>query len=121
MARELLGRHSYRPSATRPGTKSPPSPEREMIKETPKLIKERELCLNCPYPECPTPGCPVRQIGAARGRPKKIPPDEFLNWAWGPKTNQEWAKECGVDKSTVSRWRVRYADEIERRRQKKSP
>lgn len=121
MARELLGRHSYRPSATRPGTKSPPSPEREMIKETPKLIKERELCLNCPYPECPTPGCPVRQIGATRGRPKKVPPEDFLNWAWGPKTNREWAEECGVDKSTVSRWRVRYADEIELRRQKKSP
>lgn len=105
----------------KPGHLNPPRRERLMIKDTPREIRERELCLNCPYPECPTPGCPVRKIGVGRGRPKKVPPDDFLNWAWGPKTNREWAEELGVDKSTISRWRARYAEEIEARKQKKSP
>lgn len=47
------------------------------------------------------------------------PPEDFLNWAWGPMTNREWAERCGVSETTIWTWKRKYAAEIMERRGRK--
>ena len=79
--------------------------------ETAQAKRERELCLNCDLPDCApySNGCKVcdrEGRSKIRGKRTKLePPEEFLDWAWGPMTNPEWAAMLGVSKTTISRWR----------------
>lgn len=115
-----LGKKVVFPSAHRPWLIQEASVERPVHKETPKEIREREICLNCKLPECRPDGtaCPIAPLRVpSKGRVK--PPDEFLDWAWGPMTNAEWADKCGVSVSTIQRWRQHYARQIWARRKKR--
>jgi len=87
--------------------------ERVKYTETDQARREREACLSCPLPDCSpySEGCPVFAPPAAdksKRRGKLEPPEEFLRWAFGPMTNQEWADRLGVSKTTISKWRTEY-------------
>lgn len=115
------------PGAKRPWNYRLPEfdPEQKVMPvETPKLKAEREMCLHCKLPTCPHYLCPISTkdkstSGRKPGMPRKIPPEEFLDWAWGPLSNTAWGRKCGVAPCTVRRWRKDYAEEIENRRKRK--
>lgn len=69
-----------------------------------------DACLSCPYPDCdPYAGCKVYPIKNKRGPSNRLdPPEDFLEWGWGPMTNREWAEQLQVSVSTIARWRREY-------------
>lgn len=114
-----LGKHVRRPVASRPWSGGELPVER--TRETEAQKKEREACLNCKLPDC-MPYSTTCPIGVKSEKRIKVrPTEDFLDWAWGPMTDTEWARECGVSKSTIGRWRKLYAEEIQRRRKKNRP
>lgn len=84
-------------------------------RETAKARRDREACLSCTLPDCApySVDCPVcnekgRALPEGKRKKKLEPPEEFLRWAFGPMTNQEWADRFGVSKTTISKWRTEY-------------
>ena len=118
-----LGKHTRMPVASRPWTLRESQPDQEDPKrvETAKQREEREICLGCDLPDCMPEAfsCPLYQHSQKTKKPvrhKSKMLQEFLQWAWGPMTNREWAEKLGVSKTTVARWRREYAEEIKKRR-----
>ena len=99
-----LGKRTVFDGARRPWLTSGPERAEPGRPVSAKEITEREICLACTEPDCPSDTCPLR-----KGRKKKRePPEEFLRWAWGPMTNREWAEALGVSTYQISKWRAEY-------------
>lgn len=116
-----LGKHVRRPVASRPWNGGDRQGSRAAETEAQK--REREACLNCTLPDCMPRSvtCPVGVGFKKREKREKLrPPEEFLDWAWGPMTNREWAERCGVSTSTINRWRQHYARQIHARKKKRT-
>ena len=112
-----LGKRTVMPSATRPWSLRTPSREPEIRRETARERREREICLHCEQPDCPSEQCPisdrsVNNTGRPPGKPKRIPPREFIEGAWGPMTNREWAERLHASPTTIRQWRREYAEQI---------
>lgn len=120
------GKRVVIPRAVRPWNLEELRPDTETStrRETARQRLERETCLHCSLPDCPSVLCPLfgdpdRQ--EPPGRQRKGPTEDFLDWAWGPKTNREWAEEFGVSTTTIREWKKKYAEEIDARRKKRRP
>ena len=98
---------------TRPWAVPQPDGSKKYVpkEETEEQAREREICLSCTLPDCNPrlEGCALQAPRTAKNRKRPVHykeiPEEFRKWAWGPKTNREWAKEYNVEVSTISRWR----------------
>lgn len=104
-----LGKRTVFYGARRPWNCSPPenvSPNQSGRPISKKAVAERETCLSCTEPDCPSEQCPL--IRRKPKREKLVPPEEFLRWAWTPMTNMEWAEKLGVSRTTISKWRAEY-------------
>ena len=103
-----LGKATRMPTAHRPWLDSPSEGE-PYCRESPKMIRERETCLNCELPECPSAQCPIstKDINTAMtkpGRAPKQPPAGVREWAAKPITNKVLAEQYGVGVKIIRRW-----------------